>query len=102
MFGPFDTEYERTTMTQRTGDGPRWRDPGKWKEEHPAPKWDLQMTPEEKAARHDWEIERAKALKAFFIDELAKIKANDEVPMPQAAPVAPAQEVVPAGSYVLA
>jgi hypothetical protein len=36
----------------------------------------------------------AKALKAFFIDELAKIKANDEVPMPKAAPVAPAQEVV--------
>ncbi len=98
MFGPFDTEYERTTMTNELAMARAGVTLEQWKEQHPAPKWDLQMTPEEKAARHDWEIERAKVLKAFFLDELAKIKANDEVPMPQAAPIAPAQDVVPEGA----
>ncbi len=96
MFGPFVTEYERATMINELAMARANVTLKQWKEEHPAPKWEIHMTPAEEQARHDWDRERAVFLKARFLAEVARIKANDEVPEPTT--VAPAQEAVPAGA----
>jgi hypothetical protein len=98
LFGPFETEYECHVMHNELAMARAGVRLDQWKEEHPAPKWDLQMTDDEKQVRRDWESERAKVLGIFFTEEHAKIRASDEVPMPKAAPVAPAQNIVPEGA----
>ncbi len=87
LFGPFATEYERTTMINELAMARATVTLKQWKEEHPAPKWEIHMTPAEVQARRDWDRERAVFLKACFLDEVARIKANNEVPEPEPMPL---------------
>jgi hypothetical protein len=92
MFGPFETESEAETMRlmlamARAEErlGPR-NAPGNY------------YVAEERDAVVAYDKERQKMRQQYIVEELAKIKASDEVPMPETAPVAPAQEVIPAGA----
>ena len=92
LFGPFETEYEVETMRvllsmaraeERLGP---YQSPGSY------------YDPETREAHIAYDKERQENRKQYFVEELTKIKASDEVLTPKAAPVAPAQEVVPEGA----
>ena len=98
LFGPFETEYEVKTMRDLLARARARDSVAKWEEENPAPPYGYPITAEERDAYNAWSARRNNKLAEFLLIETSRIRASDEVPMPQTAPVAPAQEVVPAGA----
>jgi hypothetical protein len=94
LFGPFETEYERGRMMFLLAYSRADLRVAEWVQESPKPEYDYQPGPV-RDAYNAWDQQRQKVRQEFFLDEVARIKANDEVPEPK--DVAPAQ-TVPAGA----
>jgi hypothetical protein len=96
-YGPFELDYERVVMRQALAYARAHVLREQWKAEHPEPPYSFHDD-EEGRAYKAWDQECSKNYNIFYATELQRIKASDEVPEPQVAPVAPAQDVVPEGA----
>ena len=83
LFGPFDTDYERKTMRKLLAESRAEERLGEW---NPPPGHDY-FDPATRAAREAYENDRYAKRDQYRVEELAKIKANDEVPEPEPEPV---------------
>ena len=92
MYRPFETEYERKTMRVLLAQA---RAEARLGEYNPPGNY---VNVEERAACIAYDKERQEMRQQYVHEELARIKAADEVPEPKAKPVVLAQDVVPAGA----